>query len=750
MSEKPFAGLILRDDDSGKVLVAYIAPGPLEGRGFHSPHLERGDTVLAVNGQPMTAKAFDALVEASHVGDEIVFKVHRTGGPDVTSVPTPTHEGPEEEFSFKLASAAAWSGPVGFPNATELSAVADAIDHQLAPTTQPTQLEAFIDAQLTQHSLNEPIDKLCGVLADTQQKGWGQNALSRVAYGFVHPKRLLRLGKAMTDPLPAIAGDPRQCLTQAATLLDVAPPPDSDAFELAEPQKMAEWLAAHIDLASAEVNRAFAGIDPAQRAKQSEQIQALLRQIAAPDSVESSPRVNEFIAAMQASMHIDYGAMFAAGSRVSGVLSLSATAAPATQPATQPAEFGDELRSAVSGPILAARKCEAGWIVIGGPDSNTYDMSRLAGVIDVGGDDVYQYPKGARPAVQVIVDLAGNDQYAGQGIGPGSAVMGVSLINDCAGNDRYKGDFVTNGAGVMGIGILLDRAGDDRYEGFSWCDGAGVYGAGAIIDLAGGDTYVASVDSQAIGGPKGLGLILDAAGSDVYRANGPIPSVYDTPAVAYSMSQAVGLGFRRYDSGGIGIIEDLSGNDRYEGGEFSQGGGYYFGLGLLHDRAGSDVYFGNRYSQAFAAHDAIGMLIDDAGDDDYWSMTAAGQSGSWDRTVTMLLDRAGNDTYRGDGLSQGAAAMQAIAWLIDLEGNDHYVGAGTAVQGQGAGNNYSYHATGAFSWSLLLDASGGSDFYSSGRKDGQTVATGALNDKQPEMSDLSGLFIDTADPLSAP
>jgi hypothetical protein len=181
----------------------------------------------------------------------------------------------------------------------------------------------------------------------------------------------------------------------------------------------------------------------------------------------------------------------------------------------------------------------------------------------------------------------------------------------------------------------------------------------------------------------------------LYRANGPTKSAYETPAVYYAMAQGVGFGFRYYDSGGIGILEDLSGSDRYEAGEFAQGGAYYYGLGLLHDRIGNDCYFGNRYSQGFCAHEGIGLCVDDSGDDTYWGMTAANQAGSWDLSVAMLIDKSGNDTYRGDGLSQGSAAMQAIAWLIDLSGNDHYVGAGTAIQGQGAGNDYHYVATDA-------------------------------------------------------
>jgi hypothetical protein len=240
---------------------------------------------------------------------------------------------------------------------------------------------------------------------------------------------------------------------------------------------------------------------------------------------------------------------------------------------------------------------------------------------------------------------------------------------------------------------------------------------------------------------------LDCVGDDLYRANGPTKSAYNTPAVYYAMSQGVGCGFRYYDSGGIGILEDLAGSDRYEAGEFAQGGAYYYGLGILHDRAGNDCYFGNRYSQGFCAHEGIGLCVDDAGDDTYWGMTAANQGGSWDLSVAMLIDKSGHDTYRGDGLAQGSAAMQAIAWLIDLSGNDHYVGAGTAIQGQSAGNDYHFTATGCFSWSLFLDAGGGADHFSSGRANDTIVKTGSGN-ANPASSDLHGLFMDIADAIS--
>lgn len=740
---RPYSGLTLRDDESGSLLVTHIAPGPLGGRGFTSPHLQRGDTILSINGRPMRSIEFDALQAASRIGDEVVFEVKRTGSSTVTAVPTAGAEGALETLRFKLDAASNWVGPVDFPNAVPFEEAMESLRQRVSP--EAGAIETYVDAQLARQNLAEPVDTLSAFLASVQAKKWGSNALSHVAFGFRFPKRLPQLQHALTDPLPAIAADPGKLFAHAATLLDVNAP------EAVEPLKAGDLdaLARALDAAGDDVARAFAGIEETQRGVQREQIVALLRHVATPKLVESSPRAPEFTRAMQTTMSVDYQALLIAANRLAGVLQPTGEVVPSTAPATQPVAI-PELREAVTGEIVAVRRCGMGWIVVGGTGANTYDLSRLVAVIDFGGDDVYRYPEGARPSVQVVVDHSGDDQYFAEGeFGPASAVMGVSLLHDLAGDDLYSGKSFACGVGVMGVGVLLDRAGDDRYEGSAWSDGAGVYGVGAIIDLAGGDTYVASIDSQAIGGPKGFGLILDADGGDVYRVNGPIPSVYDTPAVAYAMSQGAGLGFRRFDSGGIGILEDLAGNDRYEGGEFSQGGGYYFSLGLLHDRAGSDLYYGNRYSQAFAAHQAIGILVDDVGDDTYYAMTAANQSGAWDQSITLLLDKAGNDTYRGDGLAQGSAAMQAIAWLVDLSGNDHYVAAGSATQGQSGSNEYGHWLNGAFSWSLLLDA-GGADFYSSGRKDGQTTVTGARNDAKPESSDLSGLFIDDTIELSVP
>lgn len=209
------------------------------------------------------------------------------------------------------------------------------------------------------------------------------------------------------------------------------------------------------------------------------------------------------------------------------------------------------------------------------------------------------------------------------------------------------------------------------------------------------------------------------------------------------MSQGFGFGIRGYAAGGIGLIDDASGNDQYIAGEFSQGGGYYFGLGMIRDHAGNDLYHGNRYGQAFAAHQAIGILIDDQGDDTYWSMTAASQSGVWDESITLLWDKQGNDAYRAEGLAQGAAAMQSIAIFIDAEGADRYSADPGAILGQSSTDTYHFDTARVHSFSCFMDLGSSDDIYpGSLRANNTTTTTGSPNDQDPANATIHGVFID--------
>jgi hypothetical protein len=275
--------------------------------------------------------------------------------------------------------------------------------------------------------------------------------------------------------------------------------------------------------------------------------------------------------------------------------------------------------------------------------------------------------------------------------------------------------------------------------GTQWSIGAGVYGAGIVMDLGeGDDEYLGEFLSIGVGGPRGFGFVFDERGNDFYKADGPKPSVYGTPDVYCAFSQGMGFGYRKYAAGGIGILCDVAGDDKYQAGEFSQGGAYYHGLGILRDFSGDDNFHGNRYAQGFGVHQAFGVLIDDAGNDSYTAMTAATQGSAWDISAGALLDKSGNDSYTAHGMTQGSAAQQAIAYLLDLDGIDSYNGTSPA-QGESGKNGYHWDSTYAFSLSMLLDIGGDEDSYSLGRKNNSTEIT--QPNPEPAGSGV-GLFVD--------
>ena len=317
----------------------------------------------------------------------------------------------------------------------------------------------------------------------------------------------------------------------------------------------------------------------------------------------------------------------------------------------------------------------------------------------------------------------------------------MSVLIDLAGDDVYESALGGCGAGAFGFGFLFDDSGADIYRCAAWSSGAGVYGAGALVDLGSdADVYVSEVFSQGVGGPRGAGILIDAAGGDFYRANGPVQSAYGSAASFMGFSQGVGVGIRPYDVGGVGILLDFSGDDRYEGGEFSQGGGYYWGVGLLADAGGNDLYYGNRYAQGFAAHQAFGMLSDMSGDDVYWAMTAAGQAAAWDQSIAMLFEGGGDDTYRAQTLSQGAAAQQSRALLRDVSGDDAYWASGRNTQGAAGDNSYHFRESDpVYSLGILVDERG-IDRYSSGVLNGETLLR--RNTKAPNGRGVAGIARD--------
>ncbi len=368
----------------------------------------------------------------------------------------------------------------------------------------------------------------------------------------------------------------------------------------------------------------------------------------------------------------------------------------------------------IGGTILVAEETEAGLVVVGGRDENRYEREATV-LIDLGGNDFYggnpASATGDRP-LSIIVDFSGNDEYsATENFAEGAGILGTGILLDMAGDDIYHGTAFSQGVGIAGIGILADRGGNDEYFGQEYNQGAGFWGMGFLLDSGGKDSYRSHLFAQGVGGPKGLGLLLDNSGDDSYYATGKEPSSYGTPGIFRGYSQGFGIGYRHHASGGIGILIDSEGCDRFRAGNFSQGGGYYFGLGILRNSGnGDDEYIASRYGQGFSAHSAAGILIEGGGDDHYSGHVGALQGAAWDLGIAALVDRSGNDTYESDGLffSQGAAAHNGFSYLIDGRGEDIY-----RFEEEGKVSKNTYH--GGYSLSFVIDSGGNADFYNESR-----------------------------------
>lgn len=681
---QPYAGLGFSVHEGGGVRVDGVWPGPAALAG-----LAPGDRIVAIDGAAATPGLLAARVARARPGEVLALDVRRAGTPLA--------------LSLVLGEREDWTAPAMLPAALARSSVAQ------APTPR-------LDAALREvRALSPDIARRDAALdvafESLAARGGGHHTLPIVRAALGGVAALDREARGTLAAAWRAVEEPVSLAALLCGLLAVGCPP----VPAGDPDALAAALAA----AHAEVLAAFAAPAPPRAALLADAAW-ILEQTAAGQAIHGQAEARRALRAMQASTRFRFEKLLA------GLAHLLPFAAAGPAPLLD----GERERPAlpaglVEGEVQVALEVAGGYLVVGGAGANRYDMDRLVAVIDGGGDDVYVWRAAVPPPVQVVIDAAGADSYEAAYGGPGAGWGGVSLLVDRAGNDRYRSVFGGCGAGVFGFGVLLDEQGDDVYRCDAWSAGAGLYGGGVLIDGAGADTYLSQILSQGMGGPRGAGMLVDRTGADLYRANGLVGSAYGTPAVFQGFSQGVGFGIRPLDTGGVGLLLDGGGDDRYEAGEFSQGGGYFWALGLLHDAAGNDLYYGNRYAQGFGAHQAAGRLYDVAGDDAYWSMTAAAQGAAWDESLAVLEDAAGNDVYRAGGLSQGAAAHQSRAWLIDGGGDDVYRAPAALVQGAAGEDHYHYDARApVLSLGVLLDGAG-RDHYAGGVRDGEARIDGA-------------------------
>ncbi len=347
----------------------------------------------------------------------------------------------------------------------------------------------------------------------------------------------------------------------------------------------------------------------------------------------------------------------------------------------------------------------AGEVIIGGTGPDRYRKGALI-IIDPAGDDIYTAGAGAsdmKNPFSVVIDLGGDDLYISyRGRTQGSGFMGMGAVVDISGSDTYLAGSASQGSGVLGAGILIDLKGDDYYSAGSFCQGAGFLGAGILVDGEGDDRYGAQFMAQGFGSIRGLGALLDLSGDDRYSALGRYSDIRDPQGATMSLSQGFSMGLRPYDTplgapGGIGMLIDRKGDDRYTADHFSQGGGYWYSFGLLSDLSGDDTYNAGRYSQGAGVHISAGLLMDQKGRDSYTVDIGVSQGTGHDFGLGVLFDGKGPDTYRGGFLSQGRATCGSIGILYDRDGGNTFY-----AKEKGRGSTEADDSCGARGFGLIL------------------------------------------------
>ncbi len=340
-----------------------------------------------------------------------------------------------------------------------------------------------------------------------------------------------------------------------------------------------------------------------------------------------------------------------------------------------------------------------------GENDSLYEGTNWLLVVDLAGNDTYAGTCGATSSASnlasVVIDAKGADRYAPE-LEPfpstGAGVLGCGIVADLGpDNDTYAGFNNSQGAALMGVGMMVDFGGNDTYKAVDFVQGAASFGVGVLSDLGGNDSYTCFFGAQGYGFTQGFALLFDKTGNDVYTADDTeiIHPSAQNPSHNTSMAQGCGNG-RRADitdghsmSGGCGMLVDGEGDDKYSCGVFGQGAGYWFGVGILTDNAGNDEYSGLWYVQGATAHFAISVFRDEAGDDHYKALQATSLGVGHDFSISYHIDKGGNDRYdcfrleKNDkaeeqklygGLMLGCGNETGMGLFFNIGGDDVYEG----------------------------------------------------------------------------
>ncbi len=689
-----FLGIDVVERPEG-LMVWRVMPGPLDGNFVASATLARGDLLLEINGAPATLAAWNAML-AQPAGTAVSIS-YREGQPRGSNG-KPRVEGPSRELQLVTDDAVAWKG------LTKSGEQPPYRRPPVAPAAATDDLPAALamlgpEARARTERLLASLDGIAGRHGDPRTP-----MLLRAI--FHEPASTESFVRAAIPAASRFTESPFRGAAELVAGLATATgdlPAAHGSFTIDRPQAAIWYLDFLLNGARARFDEWVRAEDRALPGLRPLVVERL------DDLLVSGPHARDAMAALRALPTLDAAKAAALLAHFDVVPAFGDGLASA---AAEP--IPDALRAAVEGTILAAEEIpELGWLVVGGTGANRYDLGVVAAVLDLGGNDRYEWNQ-TQGQHRLVVDRAGDDLHSGGALGPAGALGAIAVIDDHAGNDRYEGGALTAGS-ALGLSAIIDRAGDDHYRAGAWSLGAAAGGASVVVDLAGCDRIEAEGMAIGVGGPVAVGAFVDVDGHDI-ASLGTRPSVYGVAGEHAGFGMGFGLGFRLAAAGGVGAYIDFAGRDQRRSGEFSQGCGYYLGLGILFDGAGDDLSACDRYGFGSAAHQAAGVMIDLDGNDTIVAKTAAHVGGAWDESLAYFIDHRGDDSYRVDGLSLGAAAQQAVGIAIDRAGSDLYRAGGTCL-GAVSDNEYHFDEAGLGSFALFLDA-GGVDLYPSVRGNG--------------------------------
>jgi hypothetical protein len=334
--------------------------------------------------------------------------------------------------------------------------------------------------------------------------------------------------------------------------------------------------------------------------------------------------------------------------------------------------------------------------------NNRHQLKDALLVLDVGGDDTYEFlaPSDTH-TISVLLDHGGNDRYvtAAPGADPSSATLGYGILWDTEGDDRYEGTQQAQASALFGAALLVDGGGSNRFVASAHSQAHAIGGIAVLLSGGGGDEFTAQTYSQASGGPGGVAVLVDTGGNDRYTLSN-VPLVRPSAQLAdrnTSMGQGAGYGMRgvffdgRSTAGGIGMLLDMAGNDRYEAQLFAQGVGYYEGLGMLLDDGGNDRFETAWYGMGTGVHYAAGILLKrGVGNDVYRSTHEMVLGVGNDLSVGVFVDEGGDDEYTVSELSLGVAHANSTGIFVDGGGNDRYNIASARCRALGAATMHAW------------------------------------------------------------